>query len=439
MSLNRFTRRQFLQRSAVLGAAISLTSLAGCVAPTAPQASSGGEAAPAAEGEVVLFWKPPHSSQEAELWPPLLAKFTDANPGVTVDHQVVPWANVTEQFTAAFAGGAPPDIFYLPDEWYPKYVSDGQIAELTDKIGEWQENYTEAGWTGATYKGKVWGAPFLGVAQGFICNLNLFEEKGVSVPTNWEEFRAVAQACTDSAAGTYGIAPMQDSFSSWIHYIPLLATGGATLLNEDLTAFAANTEGGILAFKTLYEDIIAGDQTNTPIGLTKDQFDALALDGKVGMKNEETSYIKAAWRTNAPDLELDAVPFLKMTDDGKNGSWANIGFMFMAQQSAEKAAAFALLEYLSTDEIQVEYVQKGVDLLPLKKNIPPLPDADPLVTKIVSWLGEGWGVGTTISIRWLEANNILQQEVEAIMTGQKSAEEALASAEQLINPILDGQ
>ena len=84
-------------------------------------------------------------------------------------------------------------------------------------------------------------------------------------------------------------------------------------------------------------------------------------------------------------------------------------------------------------------MQKGVDLLPLKKNIAPLPDADPLVSEIVSWLGEGWGVGTTISIRWLEANNILQQEVESIMTGQKSAEEALASAEALINPILDGQ
>src|SRR5215204_5307661 len=102
MSLNRFTRRQFLQRSAALGAAaISLTSLAGCVAPTAPQAGSGGEAAPAAADEVILFWKPPHSSKEAELWPPLLEKFTDANPGVTVDHQVVPWGNVTEQFTAA--------------------------------------------------------------------------------------------------------------------------------------------------------------------------------------------------------------------------------------------------------------------------------------------------------------------------------------------------
>lgn len=438
-SNHRFTRRQFLQRSAVLGAAVGLTSLAGCVAPTAPQTGAGGDAAPAAANEEILFWKPPHSSQEADLWPPLLEKFTEANTGITVSHQVVPWANVTEQFTAAFAGGSPPDIFYLPDEWYPKYVSDGQIADLTDKISGWKDNYTEAGWNGASYKGSTWGVPFLGVAQGFICNLNLFEEKGVSVPTNWEEFREVARACTDADAGTYGIAPMQDTFSSWIHFIPLLANGGTTFLNEDLTQFAGNTEGAVAAFTMLYENIIATDQSSTPLGFTKDQFDAAALAGNVGMKNEETSYIKAAWRTQAPDLELAAVPFLKLDENGKNGSWANIGFMFMAQQSAEKPGAFELLEYLSTDEIQVEYVQKGVDLLPLKRNIEPLPDADPLVTEIVSWLDQGWGVGTTISIRWLEATNILQQEIETIMTGQKSAADALASAEQLINPILDGQ
>lgn len=436
MSEPKLSRRHFLQSSAAM---LGVAALAGCAVPAAPGASTSGDAAPAAAAETVLFWKPPHSAKEADLWPPLLKKFTDANAGITVEHQVVPWGNVTEQFTAAFAGGAPPDIFYLPDEWYPKYVSDGQIADLTDKIGSWKDNYTEAGWHGATYKGKTWGVPFLGVAQGWICNMNLFKEKGLDVPTNWEEFREAAKVLTDPTAGTYGIAPLIDAFSSWIIYVPLLAAGGATLLNEDLTKFAANTEGGVAAFKALYEDIVAGDKSGTPLGFSDDQFNAAAHGGKVGMQWQETSSIKAVWRTEAPDLELAAIPMLQLTDDGKNASWANIGFMFMAQQSAEKEGPFKLLEYLATDEIQVEYVEKGVDLLPLKKNIAPLPDADPLVSEIVSWLGKGWGVGTTISIRWLEANNILQQEVQSIMTGDKSAADALKSAEELINPILDGE
>jgi len=418
---------------------MGVAALAACAAPVAgPSAATGGEAAPAAASETVLFWKPPHSEKEADLWKTLLQKFTDANAGITVDHQVIPWGSVDEQFTAAFAGGSPPDIFYLPDEWYPKYVNQDQIADITDKISEWKENYQDAAWTGATYKGSTWGAPFLGVAQGWVLNMNLFNEKGVGIPTNWEEFRSAAQALTDTDAGVYGI-DVPASSTNWVVLIPLLAAGGTKLLSDDLMSVTANTEGGRAAFKMLLEEITWNDQSSIPVGFTDDQRRDLRLSGKVGMTWVETSGIKAVWRAEAPDLELATIPMLKLTDDGTNASWANIGFMFMAQQSADKEGAFTLLEYLATDEIQVDYVQKGVDLLPLKKGIPALPDIDPIVAEMVSWLDEGWGVGTQISIRWREATNSLVQESHAVMSGLKTAEQALADVEATVGPILDGE
>jgi ABC-type glycerol-3-phosphate transport system substrate-binding protein len=439
MTHNKLSRRQFLRGSVAASAAVSMLALAGCPAPAAPAAQTGGEAAaPAPAGGQVLFWKPPHSQREADLWQPLLQKFMDENAGVTVEHQVIPWGSVDEQFTAAFAGGSPPDIFYLPDEWYPKYVSQEQIANLTDKIGAWKENYQDAAWTGATYKGSTWGAPFLGVAQGWLLNMNLFNEKGVAIPTNWEEFRAAAAALTDTDAGIYGVAtPAQ--VTNWVVMIPLLAAGGTKLLSDDLLSVTANTEGGIAAVKALCEDIIWNDQSGTPVGSTDDQMLSLALGGQIGMTWVETSSIKAVWRQEAADLELATIPMLKLTDDGANASWANIGFMFMAESSKDNDAAFKLLEYLATDEIQVEYVQKGVDLLPLKRGIPSLPDIDPIVEEMVSWLDEGWGVGTQISIRWREATNSLVQETQAVMSGQKTAEQALAAVVDTVAPILDGE
>jgi len=436
---SKFSRRQFLQRSAVLGAVLSMASLAGCAAPQpAAQTGAAGEAAPAAEAAKVLFWKPPHSAKEADLWKPLLEKFQTENPGITVEHQVVPWGSVDEQFTAAFAGGSPPDIFYLPDEWYPKYVNQEQIADITDKISAWKDNYSEAGWTGATYKGSTWGAPFLGVAQGWLLNMNLFKEKGLSAPTNWEEFRAVAQALTDVDAGVYGVV-VDAGVTNWTTMVPLLAAGGTKVLSDDLLTVTANTEGGVAAFETLLENIAWTDKSSTPVGFTADQLRSLYLAGKVGMVWQETSSIKAVWRTEAPDLELATIPMLQLTDDGTNASWANIGFMFMAEQSKSKDAAFKLLEYLSTDDIQVNYVQKGVDLLPLKKDIASLPDTDPIVAEMVSWLGEGYGVGTQISIHWRDATNSLVQESQAVLSGAKTAAQALADVEATVGPILDGE
>lgn len=434
MSDHKLSRRHFLQSSAAL---MGVAALAACAAPTAAP-GAGEAAAPAAEGGKVLFWKPPHSDKEADLWKPLLQKFTDANPGITVEHQVVPWGSVDEQFTAAFAGGSPPDVFYLPDEWYPKYVNQDQIADISDKIGEWKDNYGSAAWAGATYKGSTWGAPFLGVAQGWVLNMTLFKEKGIEAPTNWEEFRAAAKALTDTTAGTYGIAtPAQ--VTNWVVMVPLLAAGGTKVLSDDLLKVTANTEGGQAAIKALCEDIIWTDQSGTPVGATEDQVRSLALGGKIGMNWVETSSIKAVWRKEAADLELATIPMLKLTDDGTNASWANIGFMFMAEAAKDKDYVFKFLEYLSTDEIQVDYVQKGVDLLPLKNGIASLPDVDPLVAEMVSWLGEGWGVGTQIGIHWREATNALVQETQAVMSGQKSAADALKAVEDTVNPVLDGE
>lgn len=432
----RLTRRAFLQGTAVLGTVAGLTALAGCAAPAAQQAGDAGE--PGADSWHVVYWKPPHSAKAAEVWEPLLQRFMDANPGVTVDHQVIPWGNVDEQFTAAFAGGSPPDVFYLPDEWYPKYVNQGQILDLTDSIIDWQDNYVESAWELATYKGSTWGAPFLGVVHGWLCNMSLFNEHGLGLPTNWEEFRHAAQAMTDTDAGTYGIDVPATS-TNWVTMIPLLAAGGVKLLSDDLTHVTANVEGGQAAFRALLEEIVYNDQSSMPVGSTGDQRRDLAFGGKVGIMWQETSAIKAQWRTEAPDLELGAIPMLQLTDDGQNACWANVGFMFIASSSADNEGAFALLEYLATDEIQVDYVQKSVDLLPLKKDIAPLQDVDPIVGEMVSWLGKGYGVGTQISIRWREATNTLVQESHAVMSGLKTAEQALADVEATVNPILDGE
>lgn len=432
----RLTRRAFLQRTAVLGSVAGLAALAGCAPPDTQQAASDGE--PAADSWHVVYWKPPHSAKAAEVWEPLLQRFMEANPGITVDHQVIPWGSVDEQFTAAFAGGKPPDVFYLPDEWYPKYVNQGQILDLTDRIVEWQDNYVESAWELATYKGSTWGAPFLGVVHGWLCNVSLLNEHGLDVPSNWEELRNAAQTMTDTDAGTYGIN-VPASSTNWVTMIPLLAAGGAKLLSDDLTHVTANSEGGRAAFRALLEDIAFNDQSSVPVGFTGDQRRDLAFGGQIGIIWQETSAIKAQWRTEAPDLEIDAIPMLQLTDDGQNACWANVGFMFLASSSAENDGAFTLLEYLATDEIQVDYVQKSVDLLPLKKDIAPLQDVDPVVREMVSWLGLGYGVGTQISIRWRDATNALVQESHAVMSGLKTAEEALADVEATVNPILDGE
>ena len=58
---------------------------------------------------------------------------------------------------------------------------------------------------------------------------------------------------------------------------------------------------------------------------------------------------------------------------------------------------------------------------------------------MVSWLGEGWGVGTQISIHWREATDSLVQETQAVLSGVKTAQQALDDVAATVGPILDGE
>jgi len=433
---NKVSRRQFLRCSAALGTSIGgaglVSALTGCAAPPPAQTQTGTSPMQSTTGSVELtFWKPPHGP-DADLFKPLLDEFTNQNAGYKVTHKVIPWGSVDEQFTAAFAGGNPPDIFYLPDEWYPKYVKQGQIADLSSIAAELQSNYDPNVWVIGAYRGKQYGIPFLGVIHAILLNMTLFESAGLAIPQTWEEIRAAAKALTDPASGTYGI-----QLTTWQTFtVPLLAAGGTRLLSDDLTKATANTPGGVAAFETVFEKIGQEDKSSVPLGFTNDQANALALEGKIGMMWREQSGIKAVWRKQKPDIKLDVIPMPKIEGtQGQPSVWTNVGFLFMAEGSKSKEAALGLLKFLASKSVQEEYVIKGVDLMSPMKGVAPK-DVDPVVAKFLSYLP--MGSGTQVSVNWREVTVALQQEAEAIWSGQKTAKQALADFETVIKPVLDG-
>ncbi len=345
---------------------------------------------------------------------------------------MIPWNSVDEQFTAAFAGGNPPDVFYLPDEWYPKYVKQAQIADLSSIAAELETNYDRNVWVIGAFRGKQYGIPFLGVIHAMLLNMTLFESSGLAIPETWDDIRTAAKALTDAGKGTYGI-----QLSTWQTFtVPLLVAGGTQVLSEDLTRVTANTLGGVAAFETVFQEIGKNDQSAVPLGFTDDQANALALEGKVGIMWREQSGIKNIWRKQRPDIKLDVIPMPKVEGtEGKPAVWTNVGFLFVAEGSKRKEDAFKLLKFLSSKSVQEEYVVKGVDLMSPMKGVVPQ-DVDPVVAKFLSYLPIG--SGTQVSINWREASVALKQEAEAIWSGQKTAKQALADFEATINPILDG-
>jgi ABC-type glycerol-3-phosphate transport system substrate-binding protein len=110
--------------------------------------------------------------------------------------------------------------------------------------------------------------------------------------------------------------------------------------------------------------------------------------------------------------------------------------MFMAENSEHKDQAAELIRFLADRHVQEEYVLKGVDLMSPMKGVV-VEDPDPVVAKFLSFLP--YGVGTEMSVHWIDATQSLVQEAQAVRTGQKSAEDALNDVKDTVEGVLDGE
>jgi ABC-type glycerol-3-phosphate transport system substrate-binding protein len=397
----------------------------------APQAAA---STPASSAQATLtFWKSPHSPQEDQLWQPILGDFQKQNPSIQVTHTVIPWADFDTKFTAGFASGQPPDVFYMPDEWIPKYASQGQMIDLGTfaTTGKLTDQYPQVFWTSCTYKGKPYGIPFLAVVQGILINQSLFDSAGVAIPKTWDDIRAAAKKLTDTAKGTYGLNLNDQNATA-----PILATAGATVMSADLHQIAANSDAGVQSWTVSFQNIGATDKAMVPLSFSADQVTSLSLKGKIAMMWQEESQIVAQYRKQAPDMKLDVIPLPKV--DGTSGhesAWYNVGFMCESQQTKFAQQGQQLITFLSTKDVQQRYVIAGVDLVPAMKGVTPT-NLDPVVAKYLTFIPEG--IGPTVSTHWPDVKIKLQQTAQAVISGQKPAKQALDEFASAINSELDG-
>jgi multiple sugar transport system substrate-binding protein len=131
----------------------------------------------------------------------VIARFNELNPDIIVNGLTTPGAH--EKVLTAVAGGNPPDLFTAV--YVSELAARNAAVELTPMIEASEvikkENYTDAQWRQATWKGKIYGVP--AVENGFhfalVWNKNLFQKAGLDPdkpPTTWQETSALFDKLT---------------------------------------------------------------------------------------------------------------------------------------------------------------------------------------------------------------------------------------------------
>ena len=203
---------------------------------TAPQGDAP-ETTPVAQ-DVTIKVAAIETAYGSQIWADVAAAFTEAT-GIKVE--LTTDKNLEDVISASMQGGEFPDVIHLatgrPAGLTEQFIKDQAIAEITDVLsmtvpGETalvsekiSGGFTETSLTNPYGDGKTYLAPMFYSPCGLFYNEALFEEKGWTVPTTWDEMWALgdAAAAEGIALFTYPTAGYYDAFL----YALIYSIGGA--------------------------------------------------------------------------------------------------------------------------------------------------------------------------------------------------------------------
>lgn len=382
-------------------------------------------------GEATM-WVYPLAGGEpgTEIWDDIVSGFNEQYPDAQINVEIQPWAQRNEKLLVALAAGAGPDVCYLNEDFIPQHAEEGNIVPLDDLLVDDIEDYYENLLNAGTINGQIYSAPILATVNTVIYNTNLFEEAGVTTyPTTWDELLEVAPVFKDNGLFvTQYSASLEQSLN--LSYYPLLWQAGGTVLNEDNSAVAFNSDAGLEALRFII-DLFDNEYVDTSMAVTIPDPGQSPLEqgtAALGMTISSNNQIivNDLWGEGAIRV---GEPLEKAT---KLNYGSMAGFSLFAD-AAENETAKAWIKYLISPEVMPTILAMGNYMTP-RQSLAGLYADSPILTEFESNLPN-----MRTGVRHSSARQIiatLAPHLQGAILGETSPEQALADGEQDVTRLL---
>ncbi len=259
-----------------------------------------------------------------EFWQTVADRYHDENPNVTVEMLYQPASNISvnEYAKTLLTTGQFPDVMVMTTP--SDYVPSGALLALDEAdVDMVQADYI------STIDGGIYFVPYKIQVGGVWYNKDMFEARGMEVPTTWAEFEAICEAFLAEGI-TPNVMGLKDG---WAHVVPFGCIGAANVLNTDPdfpakrmageTTFAENADfvATLEKFSLLMNEYNVSDKSSMTFVQSNDNF----------FGGESPMYIMGSWAQGedaARDLDFEVGYFPIPTDDGSEviiPSWVNEG------------------------------------------------------------------------------------------------------------------
>lgn len=428
------TRRGFLN---VAGVAVGSATLAGC-GQGQSQPSGGASGGDAASSTAFTFanW----SGGTDPVFEDILSLYEQER-SVEIDRQAsVPFEDYQTRFRALLAGGTPPDVMRMNDDYIRELSNKDQLLDLTSYMeGLDPSEYLDAVWS---FPAQPNGA-HTGVAVGvqprlFFYNKTMFEEAGVPLPPTtwtdegwkWDDFLRTAQALTVPGErwGTliYTDPGYENTFA--------VNNGGDGLYSEDGTLFALAEPEGVEAIQWIADLTLVHEVQPPWAQVQGDQADLqMFAAGEIGMLFSTTG-TATYLQENVTDFEWDVAPVPGQVRQLQEGSL--VVFVTPAD-SDQPDAAWDFLEFLS-GPVAGRMFAEAAAFIPVNREgaeaITTTPGGPENIALFIEAAEHNQGVYFTSSTS--QAVQIFRPQLDLVFTGEATAAQVLSDIRPQVEAVL---
>jgi len=340
------------------------------------------------------------------------------------------------ELNAALAAGTPPDIMSLHAFRIPTYASKGALTPLTSYLAEAGidvDDLLGPVRDAVTYNGEVYAVPIDVHGALWHINLDLWEKAGLvdesgnpKIPVGLEEFKAACKAVLD-ATGSPILGSGDDDVlgTAWV-WASLLAQNGGSPVDADGMPNVSTPEA-LAALNTFLQLRADGCIGSGEIAKTYESF----VNGDVA------SVAAGTWQVNEWDKQVAdpaaalkryyVAPFPQIGD--QPASWGGSHtWVVPLGANADPEQVKAAVQYLKHAwDHNLDWTRTGHATV--RQSVADSPEYQALPHHS-EYLGFGEHAAYNPSTMWsVGYDQIMHEELQAALLGQKSAEQALSDAQ----------
>lgn len=398
--------------------------------------ASGLSVAQAAEVTLWSFMDPAGEGARSEALRDVIGTFESAEPGTTVNTNIVEWDQLVPSLMRAAQAGSTPDLAMIYSPNLPALIASGAVMPLDacfEEIWSADERNDVALMSAAKGSdGAYYGVPYELRVFGFYYRTDLLDQAGLKAPTSLDELiTAAKQAATD------GRAPLGMTFNSgggsveaieW--FVPMVIGAGATILNDDGSA-AFDTPQVVDLLERLHKAVQDNVLRADVVLSSTDDVVQLAQSGRAVFVAEGSQEASSFDETATDGMRWSFIPPPGLQTGTTSPAMLN-GWNLVIPKAAKNpdGACQMIKSWTSLDSQRNQAVKAGY--LPVRTSL--ADDAAlqaPAIASVPALLG--YVESNPLAFTWPEntdlLNEVLSTMILEVVTGRQSPAEAIATAE----------